>query len=152
MRKRYTEVEEKLMKDIANNLKKILKEKGITQRELAEKSGLSTSAISDYVNGKNLVPPGKLQKIAESLNVSKGDIDPTYRGNNWGNSIVGEERAAYETKAKPKLNPFEIFDLVDKYTDDEIIEKYHHQDGDGTLTEQQIRMHLQHVRFLKTLK
>ncbi|MCM3632905.1 helix-turn-helix domain-containing protein [Paenibacillus camelliae] len=148
MRKRYTEVEEKLMKDISNNLKKILKEKGIIQRELAEKSGLSTSAISDYVNGNNLVSPGKLQMIADALNVSKGDIDPTYKSD----FVVQEGGVSYGIEVKTKFNPFEIFELVDKYTDDEIIEKYHHQDDGGTLTEQQIRMHLQHVRFLKTQK
>lgn len=135
MRRKYTEIEKDLMKDIANNLKKILKEKGVTQRELAEKTGLSTSAISDYVTAKTLLSPGNLHLIAVALNVFKGDIDPTFT-----NSEEAEE----------KFNPLLIFDLVEKYTDDEIIEKYHHQDDNGTLTEQQIRMHLQYVRFLKT--
>jgi len=137
MRRRYTEIEKNLMKDIANNLKKILKDQGVTQKDLSEKTGLSTSAISDYVTGKTLLSPGNLHLIADSLNVSKGDIDPTYTSSD---------------EPIEKFNPLMIFELVDKYTDDEIIEKYHHQDDDGTLTEQQVRMHLQYVRFLKTQK
>ncbi|MNC23560.1 helix-turn-helix protein [compost metagenome] len=80
MRKKYAEVEKVLMAEMAKNLKSILEKKKITQKELAEKTGLSTSAISDYTNAKTLMSPGNLQMICDVLDVAHGDIDPTFRG------------------------------------------------------------------------
>lgn len=68
------------MKEIASNLKRILKQKGITQKELAEMIGISTSAISDYMTAKTLMSPGTIQIVADALNIRKGEIDPTFRG------------------------------------------------------------------------
>lgn len=78
-RSKYTEVEQNMIKDISNNLKRILELKGITQTELSDKSGLSTSTISDYVNGRTLISPGNLQKIADALNVLKQDINTSLK-------------------------------------------------------------------------
>lgn len=77
-RRKYTEVEEKLMTEIAQNLKKILKSKKWFQKDLAEAADLSTSVVSDYLNAKTLASPGVIEKIAEVLGVEKSDIDPTY--------------------------------------------------------------------------
>jgi transcriptional regulator with XRE-family HTH domain len=79
VRKKYTEVEKELMAKMGNNLRAILERKGIKQNELAKNTGLSTSAISDFVNAKTLMSPSNLQIIAEALDVAKGDIDPTFR-------------------------------------------------------------------------
>lgn len=79
-RKKYTEVEQQLIKDISINLKRLLIMKGVMQLELSEKTGLATSTISDYVNGKTLISAGNLQKISFALKVPKGDIDPTFSG------------------------------------------------------------------------
>lgn len=77
-RGKYTELDLGAMKNVSSNLRRILKLKGIQQTELAEKTGLSTSTISDYVNGKTLISPGNLQKISDFLNVSKSDINSSY--------------------------------------------------------------------------
>jgi repressor LexA len=77
-RRKYTEVEEKLMQDIASNLKKILIGKKWLQKDLAAAAGLSTSVVSDYLNAKTLASPGIIEKIAQVLEVEKSDIDPTY--------------------------------------------------------------------------
>ena len=78
-RSKYTEVELSMIKDISGNLKQILHLKGVSQTDLSNKTGLPTSTISDYVNGKTLVPPGNLQKIADSLNVLKSDINSLFK-------------------------------------------------------------------------
>ncbi|WP_225596345.1 S24 family peptidase [Mycolicibacterium fortuitum] len=78
-RKKYTEVERDLIKGIAKNLRTIIKRKGLTQKELAEGTDLSTSVISDYLNEKTLATPGSIQKIADFLKVSKSEIDPTFQ-------------------------------------------------------------------------
>ncbi|GIO33095.1 LexA repressor [Paenibacillus albilobatus] len=80
-RKKYTEVEKDLMKGIAKNLRMILTRKGLSQKELAEGTELSTSVISDYLNEKTLATPGSIQKIADFLKVSKSEIDPTFKSN-----------------------------------------------------------------------
>lgn len=105
MKRRYTETDKKLMKDIGDNLKKILKSKRIQQKELAEITGLSTSAISDYVNGKTLMNPGTVQMIADALKISKGEIDPTYRGTKLdeGNAVLSENQVALIIKQAEEL-------------------------------------------------
>lgn len=74
-RSRYAEIEQGIIKDISINLKRLLDLKGWTQTDLSDKTNLSTSTISDYVNGKTLISPGNLQKIADALHVLKSDID-----------------------------------------------------------------------------
>lgn len=76
-RKRITEVERKIMRDIAENLKSILIRKGLTQKDLSELSGLSTSAVSDYLNEKTLMAPSIIQTVANALNVQAKDISPS---------------------------------------------------------------------------
>jgi repressor LexA len=63
------------MKEIAVNLKKVLREKGLSQKDLSELTELSTSAISDYVNAKTLMAPSILQIVAGALKVKASDIN-----------------------------------------------------------------------------
>lgn len=78
-RSKYTEVELGMIADISGNLKQILHLKGVSQTDLSNKTKLPTSTISDYVNGKTLIPPGNLQKIADSLNVLKSEINSSFK-------------------------------------------------------------------------
>ena len=58
-----------------NNIKEILKKKGITQKELAAMIGMSEVGISKAINGS--ATHVTLDKIAKALNVSKEDLyDP----------------------------------------------------------------------------
>lgn len=79
-RRKYTDVERKLMATIAFNLKRILNEKGLFQKDLAGGTKLSTSVISDYLTAKTLATPGSIQLMSEFLQVQKADIDPTFAG------------------------------------------------------------------------
>lgn len=74
-RSKYTEVEREIINGIAKNLKKYLDLRGMSQTELSQKTGLSTSAISDYVNARTMCSPGNLQKMSDVLGVQKSDID-----------------------------------------------------------------------------
>ena len=82
VRKRITEVERRIMKEIAVNLKRILLHKSISQKQLSELTGISTSAISDYMNEKTLMAPSIIQLIAESLDVKTRDISGTAEKDN----------------------------------------------------------------------
>lgn len=132
MRKKYSDVEKRLMKEMAFNLKKVLDKKHISQKELAQITGLSTSAISDYVNAKTLMSPGNVQIISDALDVKKSEIDPTFRGSaplffepvtnlvnlpivgkiSCGNGMLAfEEVEGYESTPKEELNGVEHFYL-----------------------------------------
>ena len=54
-------------------LKKIMAEKGLTQKELAKKLNVTDVFISNYLNGKRNPKPTTIYKFANALNVS-----PTY--------------------------------------------------------------------------
>lgn len=90
LRKKYSDVEKNLMKDMAHNLKSVLNKEKVSQKDLADITGLSTSAISDYVNAKTLMSPGNVQIISDALGVPKSVIDPTFRG-----SMIKEAFMAY---------------------------------------------------------
>lgn len=78
-RRRITEVEKKIMNEIAGNLKSLLVKRGLTQKDLSKMTGLSTSAISDYINSKTLMAPNIIQIVAEALEVPAGDISPSLK-------------------------------------------------------------------------
>jgi len=57
-----------------SNLRAILKEKNISQKELAEKIGLTESAVSRFIN-ENRIPTGEnMLKIANVLDVRVEDL------------------------------------------------------------------------------
>ena len=63
----------------ATILKCILKKKGISQKDFADKVGFSNATISHYITGKSIPSSKKLQEIASALDVSPlvffGDVD-----------------------------------------------------------------------------
>jgi len=53
-----------------NRLKSIMKERGITQTELAKRTGIRQSSISDWLNDRYEPKQDKVYIIAKALNVS----------------------------------------------------------------------------------
>lgn len=68
-RKKYTEYEKKVIKEIGNAIKVALKAKKLQQKELSLITGLSRSTISDYVTGKTLISLENFKKINEALDL-----------------------------------------------------------------------------------
>lgn len=66
-------------KIIANNIKKFIDQKGITQKELAKEIGITPSTVSDYMNLRSKPSHGVIQKMADFFEVGKSDIDTTYK-------------------------------------------------------------------------
>lgn len=59
--------EERLAREIGNNLKSVMYEYGVTQKELSELTGISRSTISKYIYG-DMVPTLKnILNIAYAL-------------------------------------------------------------------------------------
>lgn len=67
------------MNVFSKRLKKAMDEQKVTQSDLASKTGIGKSSISQYMSGKNEPTVFRLKVLAEALNVSsawlKGDID-----------------------------------------------------------------------------
>lgn len=78
------------MSEFAERLKKLRKEQGYTQQQLANLLGYSKSAISMYENGEREPELSVIQKIANILDVDTGEL--------VGNVIHAES---------PSLSPFQ---------------------------------------------
>ena len=71
---------------IAENIKKIREQYGLTQAELGEIAGVSDKAVSTWENGTAEPRMGAIQKIAEHFGITKGSIvdDDQDNGQNQG--------------------------------------------------------------------
>jgi transcriptional regulator with XRE-family HTH domain len=79
MRNQIQTMESKLKKVIAENLKRIMQQKGFSQSKLSEQSGIPQSTISDIIKEKFLLNAGKVQQLADALKVPKSAIDPSFK-------------------------------------------------------------------------
>ena len=59
-----------LFKNFSKNLKKQRTELGLTQKELAEKIGITAKTIQNYENNKTIPTPALMEEISIALNVS----------------------------------------------------------------------------------
>ncbi|HHI3608477.1 TPA: LexA family protein [Bacillus anthracis] len=73
-RKLKTAKEEQVALKIAENIKTLLKEKGMRQTDLSALTGIARSTMSDYVNGRTTISMGSLQKISEALGTTKSKL------------------------------------------------------------------------------
>ena len=55
-------------------IKRILKERGVTQKELAKQTGISYSLINDFAVGRVDITLKKAKKIADELGVKTDDL------------------------------------------------------------------------------
>ncbi len=75
-RTELTIFEKAVRKLIAENLKRLTK--GMTQYQLSERTGIPQSTLSGYFAERSTPDPGRVQKIADALGVSKEEIDPRF--------------------------------------------------------------------------
>lgn len=61
------------------NLKRILYNQKLTQRDLAALTGISIPSINRYYLGNGAIPQNNLVKIAKALHVSPNELDPSYQ-------------------------------------------------------------------------
>lgn len=89
-----------LKKEISDNIKGLMKERGWTQLKLSDESGISKSTLSDYINKKTLINPGNVEKLADAFGVSKSEIDPSFKRSDM---MIREETVPYVTKVYENL-------------------------------------------------
>ena len=56
------------------NLRKILENRGLTQKELADKMGISKTAVNQWTQGKKMPRMGKIDMICKALGVERGAL------------------------------------------------------------------------------
>lgn len=56
------------------NIKRQMKELGLTQKELAQRSGLTVETVSRVLNERTPLTPNTLQKLSDGLSVSVSDL------------------------------------------------------------------------------
>ena len=57
-----------------DNLRDILKEYGMTQRQLAEETGLTEATISNYINKRKIPSMRAIVNIANDLDISTDEL------------------------------------------------------------------------------
>ena len=65
------------MENIGANIKRLRKERGLTQRALADKCGISAQAISNYESGANDATMENIFKIAAVLKCRLAELKPS---------------------------------------------------------------------------
>lgn len=59
---------------VADNLKRLLREKGLKQNALAKDVGLSIQQMCDILNGRRVIKPCEIMKLAEALEADPGEL------------------------------------------------------------------------------
>ena len=62
------------MDSVGDNLRDILKEYGMTQRQLAEETGLTEATISNYINKRKIPSMRAIVNIANALDISTDEL------------------------------------------------------------------------------
>lgn len=63
-----------LAKSVGRNIKFLMKIRGVSQKDLSERTGMATSTVSDYVNGRTIQPLQALYRISKALNVRLSEL------------------------------------------------------------------------------
>lgn len=91
---------------LCDNLKKYRKNKGLTQKELASKSGLTRESIGNYERGDRIPNASALQAIAEALDIPVthilGTTTPMPNGGTVYSAMPDEIKELYPQKKMTK--------------------------------------------------
>ena len=74
--------DQRMRDTLAVNLNYFVVRSGETQANIADKTGISTSALNSYLRGQRYPRPKQIKALAEYFHVSVGELtdDPTERG------------------------------------------------------------------------
>lgn len=87
---------------VGRNIRAVMKEKGITQVQIAEALGISQPPVSAYARGVTSPSPQRLVAIANILGVPPERLAPTYRaplaGDEYCLYIKGDQQVAFNLR------------------------------------------------------
>lgn len=107
------------MNTFSQSLKKILKEKNITQSELSKLTGIGKSSLTAYLKGEYKPKQDKIYKIAKALEVSPFEI----MGPSYFDNILDIDKIKSEIELFDKISDVELFDKISScYEENETIQ------------------------------
>ncbi len=83
---------------VAENIKRIRKEKGLTQKQLGERCGMSESTLRQYEIGYRNPKLETIQKIAAALHVSPSELDERIDALRKSHRLIGSMYSEMEKK------------------------------------------------------
>jgi len=104
-------------------IKKVRKERGLTQKQLGERLGISQAAIGQFESNKANPKIDTIQKIADALNVSLNDLIPDVfeQKTQEGHELRATDYSVIEVIANHKIfndkERKEIFEKIEHYRD-----------------------------------
>ena len=116
-RNKLSPLDKEIRQTISDNLKVLIKSRGMTQADLSEKADIKYSTLSGYFTQKSTPNAGAVEKLADALGVMKNDIDPRYSSLGATNL----KQVPTKTKKVPILGTIACGDPI---TADENIEGY----------------------------
>lgn len=126
---------------ISNNIRNARKEKGYTQKQLAELAGIATITLQQYESGKRVPKVEQLVKLSTALQVSVDDLledtdSPILKVMKESNSPLYNEYKSYALSHSTDLD----------YIDVELVKQFH------TLNEVGQKRIFQYVSELQKIK
>lgn len=94
----------------SENLRKIREEKGLTQREVAERLGVSVQNYSRYETGARNPRLSAKRKIAAALGVPLFELETHGRDTPDGTAVIWDEDGNAYIQEKRQNTPFDIFE------------------------------------------
>ena len=112
--------EEGILVSLGENIKEIRKNKGYTQKQLAEKLGTSPQNLAQYENGKRQPKLETIKKMADALECSVADLDDSITEKFQTKFDVRKYITAIDKKIILKNFPDLQFSVKDSVEDDDI--------------------------------
>jgi transcriptional regulator with XRE-family HTH domain len=101
--------------DIGRNIRNLRKEKGLSQAELARKTGVSQKVISAYERDYRLPPSTFIPRVAETLGTTPDVLYDSGEGKFGGLKKSVLWKIVERLEEIPERNREEVFKLIDKY-------------------------------------
>jgi len=134
---------------IGERIKQTRKKKGMTQKELAEKTGLSIGTVQGYEQGKYNPKRASIEKLVSALNVPVSDLlgeprptTPTDHTESRLNQLMEECGELISASARYRRHLHGDRTLNEKYTERKLIADMTEEIADVTLVMSDVRREL----------
>ncbi|MBN2188456.1 MAG: helix-turn-helix transcriptional regulator [Chitinispirillaceae bacterium] len=101
--------------DIGRNIRNLRKEKGLSQAELARKTGVTQKVISAYERSYRLPPSTFIPRVAETLGTTPDALYDTGEGKSGGLKKNSLWKIVERLEGIPESERDKVFAMIDKY-------------------------------------
>jgi transcriptional regulator with XRE-family HTH domain len=101
--------------DIGRNIRNLRKNKGLSQTELARKTGVSQKVISAYERNYRLPPSTFIPRVAETLGTTPDALYDTGEGKGGGLKKNALWKIVERLETIPEKERKEVFEMIDKF-------------------------------------